>query len=78
MRIDPLQTEPILGTLTEIDWIGRLEEEGDARYVLLCDPARTLVQPLVAQLLMEPVPALQGFWRRAGFGEISLQELVEG
>jgi membrane protein len=78
MRIDPLQTEPILGTLTEIDWIGRLEEEGDARYVLLCDPARTLVQPLIAQLLMEPVPALEGFWRRAGFGDITLQELVEG
>jgi membrane protein len=34
------------------------------------------VQPLVARLLMEPVPALQGFWRRAGFGEITLQELV--
>ncbi len=76
MRIDPLQTEPILGTLAEIDWIGRLDEAGDARYVLLCDPEHTLVQPLVARLLMEPVPALQGFWRRAGFGEITLQELV--
>ena len=76
MRIDPLQTEPILGTLAEIDWIGRLDEEGDARYVLLCDPEHTLVQPLVARLLMEPVPALQGFWRRAGFGEITLRELV--
>ena len=40
MRIDPLQTEPILGTLTAIDWIGRLEEEGDARYVLLRDRRR--------------------------------------
>jgi membrane protein len=78
MRIDPLQTEPILGTLTEIDWIGRLEEAGDARYVLLCDPARTLAQPLLAQLLMEPVPALRGFWQRAGFAEITLRELVEG
>ena len=78
MRIDPLQTEPILGTLTEIDWIGRLEEEGDARYVLLCDPARTLVQPLVAQLLMQPVPALAGFWQRAGLGQITLQELLAG
>jgi membrane protein len=78
MRIDPLQTEPILGTLTEIDWIGRLEEAGDARYVLLCDPARTLARPLVEQLLMEPVPALRGFWQRAGFGEITLGELVQG
>ena len=43
MRIDPLQTEPILGSSSRaMDWIGRLEEasSADARYlfVLLRDP----------------------------------------
>jgi membrane protein len=76
MRIDPLQTEPILATLAEIDWIGRLDEAGDARYVLLCDPEHTPVQPLVARLLMEPVPSLRPFWQRAGFADITLNELL--
>jgi membrane protein len=77
MRIDPLQTEPILQTLAEIDWVGRLEEEGDARYVLLCDPDRTPARPLLARLLIEPVPALQAFWRHAGFEKMSLRELIQ-
>ena len=77
MRIDPLQTEPILEALTGIDWVGRLEEEGDARYVLLCDPARTPAKPLLAQMLLAPVPAMQAFWQRAGFAQMSLQDLLD-
>jgi membrane protein len=77
MRIDPLQTEPILESLTAIDWVGRLEEEGDARFVLLCDPALTAARPLLSQMLLEPVPAMQSFWQRAGFGQMSLQDLLE-
>ena len=77
MRIDPLQTEPILESLTTIDWVGRLEEAGDARYVLLCDPALTAARPLLSQMLLEPVPAMQSFWQRAGFGQMSLKDLLE-
>ena len=76
MRIDPLQTEPILGTLTEIDWIGRLEEEGDARYVLLRDPATTSARPLVAELLIQPAPALSGLWQRTGLEALTLADLL--
>jgi membrane protein len=77
MRIDPLQTEPILETLAAIDWVGRLEEEGDARYVLLCDPDRTPAQPLLSRLLLEPVPALSAFRQRAGFDKMTLHDLLE-
>ncbi len=76
MRVDPLQTEPILGTLTEIDWIGRLEEEGDARYVLLCEPATTSARPLVAELLIQPAPALAGLWQRTGLEALTLADLL--
>jgi membrane protein len=77
LRTDPLQIEPILETLVAIDWAGRLDEPHAQRYVLLCDPATTNAAPIVAQLLIEPAPTLRRFWQRAGFGRMSLRELID-
>lgn len=76
LRTDPLQIEPVLETLVALDWVGRLEEEGAARYVLLADPDLTLAQPLLAQLLLDPVPGLRGFWERAGFARMTLADVL--
>ena len=76
LRTDPLQIEPLLDALVGIDWVGRLDEADNARYVLLCDPATTPAQALLAQLLLGPAPALHAFWQRAGFGEMTLGEIV--
>jgi membrane protein len=76
LRIDPLQVDPLLDTLAAIDWVGRLEEPGGARYVLLCDPQATPAQPLLAQLLLDPAPTLKGFWRRARFDELTLADII--
>jgi membrane protein len=76
LRTDPLQIEPLLDTLVEIDWVGRLDEEGGARYVLLCNPATTLAQPLLARVLLDPATGLGSFWQRAGFSSMTLQELI--
>jgi len=76
LRTDPLQIEPIVDTLVELDWVGRLDEPGNPRHVLLCDPTTTPAQPLLAKLLMEPSPALTGFWRRAGFDAMTVHELL--
>ena len=77
LRTDPLQTEPILETLVAFDWVGRLDESRDPRFVLLCDLSRTPAQPLLAQLLMEPSPASRGLWQRAGFDTLTVQQLLE-
>ena len=77
LRTDPLQTEPILETLVAFDWVGRLDEANDPRFVLLCDPARTPAQPLLSLLLLEPSPASRGLWNRAGFDTMTVQELME-
>ncbi|MEO8152263.1 MAG: YihY family inner membrane protein [Rhizobacter sp.] len=77
LRTDPLQIEPLLDTLVAIDWVGRLDEEGLARYVLLCDPAATRAQPLLAQVLLDPSPSMSGFWQKAGFGDMTLQQLIQ-
>jgi len=77
LRTDPLQIEPILDTLVAVDWTGRLEEAGAPRHVLLCDPATTKAAPLLSLLLIEPGLTLRKFWQRAGFGEMTLRELIE-
>ena len=76
LRTDPLQTDPILESLVALDWVGRLDEEGDARFVLLCDPSQTPIEPLVAALLLQPMSALRAFWQRARFDETTLQEVI--
>ena len=74
--IDPLQVDPVLDALVELDWVGRLEEPKGARYVLLCDPATTPAEPLIARLLLDPAPDLEATWKRAGFDTVRLGELL--
>jgi membrane protein len=76
LRTDPLQIEPILDELTAMDWVGRLDEDGQPRFVLLCDLSTTPVETLVSRLLLEQTPELEAFWRRAAFSEMRLQELL--
>ena len=76
LRTDPLQVEPLLESLVDMDWVGRLDEPGGARHVLLCDPATTAARPLLAMLLLEPAEALRDFWRQAHFDELKLADLL--
>jgi len=78
LRADPLQVEPVLEQLAQIGWVGRLDEDGEKRYVLLCEPQATLAAPLIAALLVEPAAGLDGFWQRAGFESMTVAQLVEG
>lgn len=76
LRADPLQIEPLLDTLVAIDWAGRLDESGAQRYVLLCDPERTSAAPLIERVLLSPLPGVQPFWRRVGFAELTVADLL--
>ena len=79
LRTDPLQIEPLLEALRELDWIAELNEpEGErgARYVLLCDPDHTRVAPLVERLLLKPDSLAQGFWREAGLERLTLRQVM--
>jgi len=54
LRTDPLQIDAVLERLVALDWVGRLEEAGEPRHTLLCDPERTPVRALVDALLLAP------------------------
>lgn len=77
LRTDPLRLEPVLELLLELDWIGRLEEAGDQRLSLLCDPGQTLAEPLLRALLIAPSPHLESLWRRGRFEQATLADLLE-
>jgi membrane protein len=76
LSTDPLQIDPIVEALVSIDWVGRLDEEGVQRLVLLAEPPATRLAPLVTALLLEPREATQAFWRRASLGEMTLAEAL--
>lgn len=77
LRVDPLQIEPLLDLLVRLDWVGRLAEAGDARYVLMCDAERTSVEPLAAQLLLKPSADVAAVWRHTGLHQLKLSEVLE-
>jgi len=78
LRIDPLQIEPVLDRLVQMDWAGRLDEAGASRHVLLCDPARTPAEPLVDSLLLAPAPATRAFREHTRLATLTLAELLGG
>jgi membrane protein len=76
LATDPLQIEPIVETLIEMDWVARLDEAGGSRVVLLAEPASTPVRALVDALLLEPSAAVRGFRERTGIERLTLAELL--
>ena len=65
----------MLEALVALDWVGRLEEDGHPRYVLLCDPAdaaRAAGRHAAARSDTRP----RAVWKRAGFGQLRLAEIL--
>lgn len=76
LRVDPLQVEPVLETLAALNWVGRLDEEGAKRHVLLIDPAVVKAEPLVDRLLLADRQAAAAFRRQAGLSGITVADLI--
>jgi membrane protein len=76
LHIDPLQIGPILNRLIGLDWVARLDEAESPRYVLICEPEKTLAAPLIAAFLLEPAGEVMGLWRQARFDKIKLQMIL--
>jgi membrane protein len=76
VHVDPLQVEPVLESLAALDWIARLDEEGEQRHVLLVDPAGTPAAPLIKALLLDDERATRAFRDRADFGRLRLADLI--
>jgi len=79
LQVDVLQLEPVLETLMALDWIGQLtdpEDEHEARYLLLADPATTALEPLMAQLLLSQDPSMKSLWENGHLSALRLRDLL--
>ena len=67
LRVDAIRLEPVLETLVKLDWIGALAEagSGDAggRYLLLVDPQKTPLAPLMRTLLVPHNASTENLWK---------------
>lgn len=79
LRVDPLQLEPVLEALVQLDWIGRLNEVDDqaaTRFVLLAEPGATALAPLLQQLLLPSSQATQKLWETSRLEALSLADVL--
>jgi membrane protein len=79
MEVDILQLEPVLQTLVQLDWIGRLNEVDDregTRYVLLADVQSTALEPLMRHLLLPPSEATAKLWQSGRLSSLYLKDVL--
>ena len=75
LRVDDLQLEEPLEVMLALDWVARLDEDAQ-RFVLLADPGRTPVAPLVERLLLPAVPATQRMWQTGCYRSVNLADVL--
>ena len=79
LQVDVLQLEPVLETLEALHWIGQLVEEDSgtpSSYILLADPDKTLLEPLMQQLLLDKTDSTLPLWSRANWDALSLRQAL--
>jgi membrane protein len=79
LQIEVLQLEPVLEALTDLDWIGRLnevEDEEHTRYILLADVESTALEPLMRHLLLPHSEATAKLWKNGRWSSIYLKDVI--
>ena len=82
LQVDVLQLEPVLGILTELNWVGQLEPNADAgadeesNYILLADPDQTPFDPLIQRLLLNKTDSTLALWIAAGWSNMKLRQAL--
>ncbi len=76
LRVDPLQLSPIIDKLLTSGWVGRLEEEGAQRFVLLCAPERAPAEPLLRTFLAGREGLLDNLWAQGDWSSLTLDRLL--
>ena len=75
LRVDPLQLEQAVQALLALGWVGRLEGELGA-LVLLADPVRTPLAPLVERLLLVRETSTAAVWQSSRWDQLRLVDAL--
>lgn len=80
LEVDPQRAESVLEALTALDWIGQLNEADDfgaqARYVLLVQPERVTLAPLIDKLLLPRTATSNKLWQAPQWPASSLRDAL--
>jgi len=79
LELETVQLEPVLETLVDLDWVGRvneIEDEEDTRYVLLADVASTALEPLIRHLLLPYTEASAPLWKSGHLSTVYLKDVI--
>ncbi|NIM40646.1 MAG: YihY family inner membrane protein [Hydrogenophaga sp.] len=75
LRVEALQLEEPVAALVALDWLGRLDEEGE-RYVLLIDPTQTALGPLMERLLLARQGTTARLWDQSRWAGMTVAEAL--
>ena len=80
LAVDAQRIETVVEALTALDWIGQLNEAdvfgAEARYVLLVQPERVTLEPLMQSLLLPRSAATDKLWSHAHWPSIALRAVL--
>ncbi|PVE43894.1 YihY family inner membrane protein [Limnohabitans planktonicus] len=79
LRVETRELRQVLEVLQTLDWVGRLTEQNDlgqARQILLIDPAQVRVGPLADRLLVSRTGEDDPVWSQSGLDRIQLAQLL--
>ena len=80
LAVDAQRVEPVVEALTALDWIGQLNEAdvygAEARYVLLAQPERVTLGPLMDKLLLPRSASSEKLWQVAQWPGTTLREVI--
>jgi membrane protein len=79
LRVELSELRQVLEVLQSLDWVGRLTEQNDqgqARQVLLIDPAQVSVAPLADRLLVLRSSGVDPVWTQTGLDQIRVAQLL--
>ena len=79
LRVQLSELRPVMDVLHSLDWVGRLTEQNDtgqARHVLLIDPALATVAPLADRLLLLRASTSDPVWSRTGLDQIRVAQVM--
>ena len=79
LQVDSLQLEPVLETLTLLDWVGLLDEVqpgASPRYVLLADPDATPLAPLMESLLLDRTDSTLSLWENGRWPSLNMRDAL--
>jgi membrane protein len=80
LAVDAQRVETVVEALSALDWIGRLDEatvyDAEARYVLLAQPDRVTLEPLMQSLLLPLGATTQKLWSHPHWPSTRLREAL--